>query len=137
MPLPKLKNSLSVKLALYSVLQICELVFLLWQLHPKKLSKSVSETCAKWSQFGKVSETQGLAFLSLFLYLTKGFFTSLHTVLLSLSLTKDFFPILNLSLSLTHTFSHSLSLSLSLSDRHCLINFLNGNSRRDNKKRQM
>ena len=28
----------------------------------KKLSKTVSETCAKWLQFGAVSETQGLAF---------------------------------------------------------------------------
>ena len=56
MPLPKLKNSLSVKLALDSVLQIRELVFQLWQLHPK----NVSETGAKWSQFGTVSETWGL-----------------------------------------------------------------------------
>ena len=56
MPLPKLKNSLSVKLALDSVLQILELVFQLWQLHPK----NVSETRAKWSRFGAVSETQGL-----------------------------------------------------------------------------
>ena len=31
------------------------------QLHPKK-SKIVSETCAKWLQFGAVSETRGLAF---------------------------------------------------------------------------
>ena len=61
MPLPKLKYSLSVKLALDSVLQIHELIFQLWQLHPKKLSKALSETCAKWSQFGTVSETQGLA----------------------------------------------------------------------------
>ena len=61
MPLPKLKNSLSVKLALDSVLQIRKLVFQLWQLHPKKLSKTISETCAKWLQFGTVSETWGLA----------------------------------------------------------------------------
>ena len=60
MPLPKLKNSLSVKLALDSVLQIRKLVFQLWQLHPKK-SKTVSETCSKQSQFGAVSETRGLA----------------------------------------------------------------------------
>ena len=39
MPLPKLKNSLSVKLALDSVLQIRELVFKLWQLHPKNYPK--------------------------------------------------------------------------------------------------
>ena len=51
MPLPKLKNFLSVKRALDSVLQICELVFQFWQLHTKKLSKTVSETCAKWLQF--------------------------------------------------------------------------------------
>ena len=61
MPLPKLKNSLSVKLASDSVLQICELVFKLWELHPKKLSKTISETGTKWSQFGAVSETRGLA----------------------------------------------------------------------------
>ena len=39
MPLPKLKNSLSVKLALDSVLQIRKLVFLLWLMHPKKYPK--------------------------------------------------------------------------------------------------
>ena len=61
MPLPKLKNSLSMKLALDSVLQIRELVFQLWQLHPKKLSKTISETSSKWSRFGPVSETWGLA----------------------------------------------------------------------------
>ena len=57
MPLSKLKNYLSVKLALDSVLNIRKLVFQLWQLHPKKLSKTISETCAKWSLFGTVSET--------------------------------------------------------------------------------
>ena len=56
MPLPKLKNSLPVKLALDSVLQIHELVFQIWQLHPK----NVSETGSKWSRFGAVSETRGL-----------------------------------------------------------------------------
>ena len=61
MPLPKLKNSLSVKLTLDSVLQIPELVFQLWQLHPKNYPKTVSETGAKWLQFGAVSETWGLA----------------------------------------------------------------------------
>ena len=30
-------------------------------MHPKKLSKTVSETGAKWSGFGEVSETWGLA----------------------------------------------------------------------------
>ena len=34
--------------------------FYLWRLHPKKLSKTVSETRAKWWQFGTVSETWGL-----------------------------------------------------------------------------
>ena len=58
MPLPKLKNTLSVKLALDSVLQIRKLIFQLWQLHPKKVSK----TTAKWSRFGAVSETRGLTF---------------------------------------------------------------------------
>ena len=58
MPLPKLKNFLSVKLSLDSELQIHELLFQLWQLHPKKVSKSISETPAKWSRFGAVSETR-------------------------------------------------------------------------------
>ena len=61
MPLPKLKNSLSVKLALDSVLQIRKLVFQLQQLHPKKVSTTVSETLTNWLQFGAVSETWGLA----------------------------------------------------------------------------
>ena len=56
MPLPKLKNSLSVKLALDSVLQIHELVFSFGNC----IQKTVSETLAKWSRFGAVSETQGL-----------------------------------------------------------------------------
>ena len=56
MPLPKLKYSLSVKLALDSVLKIRELVFQLWQF----IQKNVSETGAKWTQFGAVSETRGL-----------------------------------------------------------------------------
>ena len=60
MPLPKLKNSLSVKLALDSVLQIHKLVFQLLQLHPK----NVSETGAKWLRFGAVSETWGLTNLN-------------------------------------------------------------------------
>ena len=56
MPLPKLKNSLSVKLALYSVLQIRKLVFSFGNC----IQKTVSETCVKWSRFGAVSETRGL-----------------------------------------------------------------------------
>ena len=56
MPLPKLKNSLSVKLALD--LQIS---FLTLAIASKKLSKIISETRTKWSQFGTVSETWGLA----------------------------------------------------------------------------
>ena len=58
--MPKLKNSLSVKLAIDSVLRIPELVFLALALASKKISKTVSETRAKWSQFGTVSETRGL-----------------------------------------------------------------------------
>ena len=61
MPLPKLKNCLSVKLALDSVLQIRKLVFILANCMQKKFSKTISETCAKWLRFGGVSETWGLA----------------------------------------------------------------------------
>ena len=32
-------------------------------MHPKKLSNTISETCAKWSRFGTVSETRGLAII--------------------------------------------------------------------------
>ena len=38
-----------------------------WRLRPKK-SKTISETCAKWSQFGAVSETRGLA-ITCYMYL--------------------------------------------------------------------
>ena len=48
MPLPKLKNSLTVKLTLDSVLWIRELVFQLWQLHQKKYPK----TSVKLAQSG-------------------------------------------------------------------------------------
>ena len=60
MPLPKLKNSLSVKLSLDSVLDL-QISFSALAIASKKLSKTVSETRAKWSQFGAVSETLGLA----------------------------------------------------------------------------
>ena len=50
MPLPKLKNSLSVKLALDSVLQSHELVFQLWRLHPKKYPKP----SVKLAQSGRI-----------------------------------------------------------------------------------
>ena len=38
-----------------------QISFLALAIASKKLSKTVSETCAKWSQFGAVSETRGLA----------------------------------------------------------------------------
>ena len=56
MPLPKLKNTLSVKLALDSVQQIANQFFSFVNC----IQKNVSETGAKWSQFGAVSETWGL-----------------------------------------------------------------------------
>ena len=75
MPLPKLKNSLSVKLTLDSVLQICELVFSFGNCIPK----TVSETHAKWSQFGAVSETWGLTYDSrVVLYNRRGFNKTSH-----------------------------------------------------------
>ena len=60
MPLPKAKKLLSVKLALYSLLQFVN-QFLALAIASKNLSKTVSETCTKWSRFGTVSETRGLA----------------------------------------------------------------------------
>ena len=41
---------------------VCKLVFVLWQLRPKK-SQTISETRSKWSRFGAVCETRGLASL--------------------------------------------------------------------------
>ena len=55
-PLPKLKNSLSVRFCAID-LQISFLALVI----ASKKSKTINETCAKWSQFGAVSETQGLA----------------------------------------------------------------------------
>ena len=51
MPLPKLKNPLSVKLAIDLRISFLALVI---------ASKTVSETHANWSQFGTVSETRGI-----------------------------------------------------------------------------
>ena len=39
-----------------------QISFLALAVASKKLSKTISETSAKWSQFGAVSETWGLAF---------------------------------------------------------------------------
>ena len=61
MPLAKLKNSQSVKLALDSVLQIRKLVFQLQQLHPKNYPKPSVKLSQIGCKFGAVSETCGLA----------------------------------------------------------------------------
>ena len=63
-------------------LRICaidsQISFLALGLHPKK-SKIVSETCAKWSQFGAVSETWGLTYDSrIVLYNRRGFNKTSH-----------------------------------------------------------
>ena len=75
MPLPKPINLFVSETRLRFCAIDCELVFYLWQLHPKK-SKTVSETHAKWSQFGSVSETQGLAF-----YYPNNFYTHLNILI--------------------------------------------------------
>ena len=58
--MPKLNNLLVSE----SCLRFCaidlQMSFLALSIVSKK-SKTVSETCTKWSQFGAVSETQGLA----------------------------------------------------------------------------
>ena len=51
----------SAKLAPSLLLLICESFFKLWPWHSKKHPENVTETGGKWSQFGAVSETLGLA----------------------------------------------------------------------------
>ena len=63
MPLPKLNNLLVSE----SCLRFCaidlQMSFLASAIASKKIFKTISETCAKWLQFGAVSENWGLAFI--------------------------------------------------------------------------
>ena len=60
MPLPKLNNLLVSESCLRFCAKDLQMSFLALTIASKK-SKTISETCAKWSQFGAVSETWGLA----------------------------------------------------------------------------
>ena len=60
MPMPKLKNLFVSETCLRFCAIDLQISFLALAIACKK-SKTVSETCAKWSQFGAVSETRGLA----------------------------------------------------------------------------
>ena len=62
MPLPKLKNLFVSETCLRFCAIDLQISFLALAIASKKISKTVNETCAKWSQFCAVSETQGLHF---------------------------------------------------------------------------
>ena len=61
MPLPKLKNLFVSETRLRFCAIDSQISFLALAIGAKKNSKTISETHAKWLQFGAVSETQGLA----------------------------------------------------------------------------
>ena len=61
MPLPKLKNLFVSE----TRLRFCAVDLWISFLALAIASKTVSETYAKWSQFGAVSETQGLAYTAM------------------------------------------------------------------------
>ena len=61
MPLPKLKNLFVSETRLRFCAIDLQIRFLALVIVSEKNSKTVSETCPKWSRFGAVSETQGLA----------------------------------------------------------------------------
>ena len=60
MPMPKLKIFVSETCLRFCAIDL-QISFLALAIASKK-SKTISETCAKWLQFGAVSETRGLAF---------------------------------------------------------------------------
>ena len=62
MPLPKLKNSFVSETGIRFCAIDLRISFLALAIASKKISKTISETCTKWLQFGTVSETWGLAF---------------------------------------------------------------------------
>ena len=61
MPLSKLKNFFVSETCLRFCAIDSRISFLALAIASKK-SKTISETCTKWLQFGAVSETWGLAF---------------------------------------------------------------------------
>ena len=61
MPLQKLKNSFVSETGIRFCAIDLQISFLALAIASKKLSKAVSETRTKWSRFGAVSETWGLA----------------------------------------------------------------------------
>ena len=61
MPLPKLKKLFVSETGFIFCAIDFRISFLALAIASKKISKTVSETRAKWSQFGAVSETLGLA----------------------------------------------------------------------------
>ena len=63
MPLPKLNNLLVNESCLIFCALVLQMRSFALTIELKK-SKTVSETCSKWSQFDAVSETRGLAFVS-------------------------------------------------------------------------
>ena len=61
MPLPKLKNLFVSETCLRFCAADSQISLLALAIASKKKSKTICETCAKWSQFVTVSETWGLA----------------------------------------------------------------------------
>ena len=61
MPLPKLKKLFVSETHLRFCAKDSRISFLALAIASKKISKTVSETCAMWLRFGTVSETRGLA----------------------------------------------------------------------------
>ena len=60
MPMPKLKIFVSETCLRFCAIDL-QISFLALAIASKKILQTVSETCAKWSRFGEVSETWGLA----------------------------------------------------------------------------
>ena len=58
MPLPKLKNHFVSETRLRFCAIDLRINFLALAIASKKIFKTISETCTKWSQFGAVSETR-------------------------------------------------------------------------------
>ena len=62
MQMPKLKNLFVIETCLRFCAIDLQISFLTLAIASKKISKNVSESCAKWLQIGAVSESWGLAF---------------------------------------------------------------------------
>ena len=68
MQFPKLKNLFVSETCFRFCALDLQISILALAIASKKRSKTISETCAKWSQFGAVSETRGLA-ITCYMYL--------------------------------------------------------------------